>query len=92
MLYIATPYAKYSYTIFRVYQEGGHIVLEAYGYRSCDMCQGSIAKLIQLLMYNPLQYLHEAGWTANSHVVGVTQPRRVAVTTVQYPIINRKHK
>ena len=28
------------------------------------------------------QYLHEAGWTANGFVVGVTQPRRVAATTV----------
>ncbi len=28
------------------------------------------------------QYLHEAGWTAEGHVVGVTQPRRVAATTV----------
>lgn len=28
------------------------------------------------------QYLHEAGWTANDYVVGITQPRRVAVTTV----------
>ncbi|TPX58828.1 hypothetical protein SpCBS45565_g07893 [Spizellomyces sp. 'palustris'] len=28
------------------------------------------------------QYLHEAGWTANGHVVACTQPRRVAATTV----------
>eukprot|EP00731_Ephydatia_muelleri_P027081 Em0018g1181a len=28
------------------------------------------------------QYLHEAGWTASGFVVGVTQPRRVAATTV----------
>lgn len=28
------------------------------------------------------QYLHEAGWTAEGYVVGVTQPRRVAATTV----------
>lgn len=28
------------------------------------------------------QYLHEAGWTANGYTVGVTQPRRVAATTV----------
>ncbi|KAI8825220.1 P-loop containing nucleoside triphosphate hydrolase protein [Fimicolochytrium jonesii] len=28
------------------------------------------------------QYLHEAGWTAQGHVVACTQPRRVAATTV----------
>lgn len=28
------------------------------------------------------QYLHEAGWTANGYMVGITQPRRVAATTV----------
>jgi len=28
------------------------------------------------------QYLHEAGWTANGYTVGITQPRRVAATTV----------
>ena len=28
------------------------------------------------------QYLHEAGWTADGHVVACTQPRRVAATTV----------
>ena len=28
------------------------------------------------------QYLHEAGWSANGFTVGVTQPRRVAATTV----------
>lgn len=28
------------------------------------------------------QYLHEAGWTGNGFMVGVTQPRRVAATTV----------
>ena len=28
------------------------------------------------------QYLHEAGWTANGFTVGITQPRRVAATTV----------
>lgn len=29
-----------------------------------------------------LQYLAEAGWTAEGRVVGVTQPRRVAAVTV----------
>ncbi|CAI8014753.1 Probable ATP-dependent RNA helicase DHX35 [Geodia barretti] len=28
------------------------------------------------------QYLHEANWTGNGYVVGITQPRRVAATTV----------
>lgn len=28
------------------------------------------------------QYLHEAGWAGNGFMIGVTQPRRVAVTTV----------
>lgn len=28
------------------------------------------------------QYLHEAGWTADGHVVACTQPRRVAATAV----------
>ena len=28
------------------------------------------------------QYLHEAGWTKNGFVVGITQPRRMAATTV----------
>lgn len=28
------------------------------------------------------QYLHEAGWTAQNHVVACTQPRRVAATSV----------
>ncbi|OWZ35392.1 ATP-dependent RNA helicase DDX35 [Cryptococcus neoformans AD2-60a] len=28
------------------------------------------------------QYLHEAGWTGQSHVVACTQPRRVAATSV----------
>jgi ATP-dependent RNA helicase DDX35 len=28
------------------------------------------------------QYLHEAGWTADGHVVACTQPRRVAATSV----------
>lgn len=28
------------------------------------------------------QYLHEAGWTGNGFMVGITQPRRVAATTV----------
>ena len=28
------------------------------------------------------QYLLEAGWAGNGHLIGVTQPRRVAVTTV----------
>ncbi|XP_003384417.3 PREDICTED: probable ATP-dependent RNA helicase DHX35 [Amphimedon queenslandica] len=28
------------------------------------------------------QYLHEANWTGNGYIVAVTQPRRIAVTTV----------
>jgi ATP-dependent RNA helicase DDX35 len=28
------------------------------------------------------QYLHEAGWTSENHVVACTQPRRVAATSV----------
>ncbi len=28
------------------------------------------------------QYLHESGWTANGFIVGCTQPRRVAATSV----------
>lgn len=28
------------------------------------------------------QYLHEAGWAAEGKVIGCTQPRRVAATTV----------
>eukprot|EP00966_Prymnesium_polylepis_P007139 164656-Prymnesium_polylepis.1 len=28
------------------------------------------------------QYLHEAGWTDNNHVVACTQPRRLAATSV----------
>lgn len=28
------------------------------------------------------QYLHEAGWTSQNHVVACTQPRRVAATSV----------
>ena len=28
------------------------------------------------------QYLLEAGWAAEGHVIGVTQPRRVAAITV----------
>lgn len=28
------------------------------------------------------QYLHEAGWTANNKLVGCTQPRRVAATSI----------
>ena len=29
-----------------------------------------------------LQYLLESGWAAEGHVIGVTQPRRVAAVTV----------
>lgn len=32
--------------------------------------------------YQIPQYLHEANWTGNGFVVGITQPRRVAATTV----------
>jgi len=28
------------------------------------------------------QYLHEAGWTSQNHVIACTQPRRVAATSV----------
>lgn len=28
------------------------------------------------------QYLHEAGWSAENHVIACTQPRRVAATSV----------
>lgn len=34
---------------------------------------------------NPIelpQYLHEAGWSSQNYIVGCTQPRRVAATTV----------
>ena len=30
----------------------------------------------------PRQYLHEAGWTAGGRLVGVTEPRRVAATSL----------
>jgi hypothetical protein len=39
---------------------------------------------IQLWVY--LQYLAEAGWTAEGRVVGVTQPRRVAAVTVSFSL------
>ena len=36
------------------------------------------------------QYLHEAGWTGNGSMVGVTQPRRVAATTVASRVADEK--
>jgi len=33
-----------------------------------------------------LQYLAEAGWTAEGRVVGVTQPRRVAAVSVSFSV------
>jgi len=36
------------------------------------------------------QYLLEAGWAANGHLIGVTQPRRVAVTTVATRIADER--
>ena len=35
-----------------------------------------------MICFQVPQYLHEAGWSANGFTVGVTQPRRVAATTV----------
>ncbi|KAG0022313.1 ATPdependent RNA helicase [Podila clonocystis] len=37
------------------------------------------------------QYLHEAGWTAKGKVVGCTQPRRVAATTVAQRVAEEMH-
>ena len=34
-------------------------------------------------LFSP-QYLHESGLAANGKVIGITQPRRVAATTVCY--------
>lgn len=36
------------------------------------------------------QYLHEAGWTGNGFMVGITQPRRVAATTVASRVADEK--
>lgn len=36
------------------------------------------------------QYLLESGWAANGHLIGVTQPRRVAVTTVASRIADER--
>lgn len=37
-----------------------------------------------LILHFGLQYLAEAGWTAEGRVVGVTQPRRVAAVSVSF--------
>ncbi|KAG0091246.1 ATPdependent RNA helicase [Podila epicladia] len=37
------------------------------------------------------QYLHETGWTAKGKVVGCTQPRRVAATTVAQRVAEEMH-
>lgn len=37
-----------------------------------------------LVLLIGLQYLAEAGWTAEGRVVGVTQPRRVAAVSVSF--------
>lgn len=37
------------------------------------------------------QYLHEAGWAAKGRVVGCTQPRRVAATTVARRVAEEMH-
>lgn len=34
------------------------------------------------------QYLDQAGWTADGKIIGVTQPRRVAATTVAHRVAN----
>ena len=36
------------------------------------------------------QYLMEAGWAAMGHIIGVTQPRRVAVVTVANRVAEEK--
>jgi len=36
------------------------------------------------------QYLMEAGWAAQGHLIGITQPRRVAVTTVANRIADER--
>lgn len=37
---------------------------------------------VPIILFQIPQYLHEANWTGNGYVVGITQPRRVAATTV----------
>ncbi|KAL1886413.1 hypothetical protein Plec18167_000343 [Paecilomyces lecythidis] len=37
------------------------------------------------------QYLDQAGWTANGKLIGVTQPRRVAATTVATRVAEEMH-
>lgn len=46
---------------------------------------------ISIILFQIPQYLHEANWTGNGYVVGITQPRRVAATTVsiQYRCDNK---
>ena len=42
-----------------------------------------LAKLLTEDMFSEIpQYLHEAGWTQNGGLIGCTQPRRVAATSV----------
>jgi ATP-dependent RNA helicase DDX35 len=36
------------------------------------------------------QYLHEANWTSNGYIVAVTQPRRIAVTTVSSRVADER--
>lgn len=48
---------------------------------------GLFGRWHQLWVY--LQYLAEAGWTAEGRVVGVTQPRRVAAVTVSFSLYCR---
>lgn len=42
----------------------------------------TIYECILIILLQIPQYLHEANWTGNGYVVGITQPRRVAATTV----------
>lgn len=42
----------------------------------------TIYECILIILFQIPQYLHEANWTGNGYVVGITQPRRVAATTV----------
>ena len=49
--------------------------------RACVRACGVLCIVCYVSMQIP-QYLHEAGWTGNGFMVGITQPRRVAATTV----------
>ena len=48
-----------------------------------DLDTGLTSECCVLCLIQIPQYLHEAGWTANGYTVGITQPRRVAATTVR---------